>query len=292
MHAQATRTLLTALSRRSAYYIQSLASGLASVTGKMHPQQAAQICGEAATVVANSFAKETNSNSASSLAAALASLTERMDPAQATQVSDRVARSLSERLAGEKDDNTRIPLVYALSTLADRMEPPRGARTLERALQREVEMEIIRPTESSPGMMGMTGGVNLQTLSQHLATQSARLQPAEAKEICGSAAYALAAALEHATKEESLSNLALALADVAPTLGPSESSRLCERAINILWRARAGRAHNVALSKSIDAKMASLLCHVDPETAHHRARNSPPRSSPSGLINQGCRMAG
>jgi hypothetical protein len=264
------RLIGAALEReQDAAFRDSLATILSSLAARMDPAEGVQLCAQAARALSGALSKETDAGSRQSLASALSSVAGKMHPEQAARLCGEAAIALADSLAKATDSDSASSLAAALASLTERMERPQGAHALASALEREVAIEVTGPMRVPPGM---DKNPALTLLSRNLATQSNRLEPAEAKQICGSAAYALAAALDRATNEESLPSLASALADVAPSIGPAESSRLCDNAANTLWRARAGLAHDVTLRYSIDATMARLLRHLDSKAAQNRAR--------------------
>jgi serine/threonine protein kinase len=263
-----TGMLLDALKRESDTNVRNkLASALLSVAGRIDPVEAARICGQAATVFINAIVKETNANARLTLVSELALMAARWDAAEGTEISRRAASVLADAMAKETYI-ARLSTAKAMAALSNGMEADEASQMLVAAIQREAAAsstnKASRPDEEISPIEPFT------TLTDGLASVAHRLNVAEAARVCGSSARHLSDMIERETDALARNAFARSLAGIAEWMEPAEASRVCDKAIGALLRARSKQPQDRG---SIDQIVAMLLPRLESETAYGRARD-------------------
>jgi tRNA A-37 threonylcarbamoyl transferase component Bud32 len=244
-----------------------LAKGLAAVAGHMESHEAAQLSGQAASILTQALEREQVADARSLLAKGLAAVAGHMEPREAA----RVASVLTLALEKEKDDGAGSWLTTGLAAVAERMEPREAARILTLALEKKTfrarpwlvnglatVAERMEPREAA---RILTLALEKETdhygrprdwpsLAKELAAVAARMEPHEAAQLSGQAASILTLALEKKRDAYARSALAKELATVAARMEPHEAAQLSGQAASIL---------TLALKKSTDANDRSAL---------------------------------
>jgi hypothetical protein len=165
------RTLVEALGKESdPSALRELANGLASLTARMEPEEAARVCSQAAAILCGTLAKSSYA-AFEPVAHGLAALAAVMEPEEATRVCSRAAATLTTTMNA---NSSRSWVVEAFSEsliiLAPYIEPEEAARA-GTAVLRE-----------------MNGWSSRDRKPDALAALAARMNPRDAARICSQAA--------------------------------------------------------------------------------------------------------
>ena len=241
--SNAARLLKDALTHEEVNEREQLAKGLAAVAGRLEPAEAIRLLNEALTQEMSAWARVP-------LAVALVTVAKRLEPAEAARVCVQATQLLKDALAHERLVNDFGPELAAgalgLVALAKRLDPPEAvrlsglaARLLNRALASEdlgdvrpIVTEGLEPAEALLLLAQASAEQELvyTLLAEDLAAVAARLDRAEAADVCTKAARLLSDAL---TREKNhgffRGMLAQELAAVAGRLEPAEAARLCAK---------------------------------------------------------------
>jgi len=251
-------------------HIDYLCDGFITVASQVSPHDAAhvgRVLGDALNIAPDNGAEWQGIQ----LAFALATVAGRMQPAEAARTRRRIATVLTDAMKQMRGFVSPY-LARILSSLATGMEPAEATRFFASSLDYETDANSPHHKPSrTPQMVGMGGRPSfIMGLAEALVTAAARLGAAEAATICGQTGNVLLARIATEPDFSLRNQLASSLSKVAGKMEPIAASSVCDKAIDILMRARVERSQE---SASIDNAVAMLLPRLDPELAGRRARD-------------------
>jgi tRNA A-37 threonylcarbamoyl transferase component Bud32 len=173
----------------------------------------------AATVAQAMMTRTTNSALRTQLTQALVALAARMEPKQAAEVSGRVAATLAHDMSTTADLGSLWSPAMSLAVVAERMEPKEAAAVSARAAA-----SLIQAVGKS------TDSITKTSLSNALSAVAGRMEPKEA-------VSALTQAMSKTTDLLVFYHLARALTAAAARMEAKEAAAACARAADILTQA-------------------------------------------------------
>jgi hypothetical protein len=259
------------------------------VAARLEPTAAARVLEQAARMLWQALAKETDAVARMSLAGGLARVAGRLEPAEATRVLRSAARVLEQSFEQATRPSDRGHLTIALADVAPGLEPPEAARVLRGAAQMlaralENEKEAAGRAELTLGLRAVAArlepaeaarvlrevleqgkaAVGAFALVADLIHVAARLEPTEARQVLGQAAGALAHALVKEKDAPGTSGLAIDIALLAAHLEPTEAAKMCVPVIQHQLRASAATAGQ---DRTDTRTMVRLVQALEPQLA-------------------------
>ncbi len=205
--------------------LQVLAEGLAAVSVRLEPKEAANVCGQAATLISQTMRKKSfTANQIWPLAKGLAAMTARMEPGEATAICAQAATTISgtQRISKKPDPRWYWEEDWvgkSLAVVANRMEPKEAA-----AIGSQVAATLSQTMSQTPDPRAFN------SLVQTLAAVAASMNPKEADAVCGQAAARISQTMNQATDAGHLRSLAVGLLAVANGMEPKEAAAVCRQA--------------------------------------------------------------
>jgi hypothetical protein len=150
------------------------------------------------------------------------------------------------------------------------MAPTEATRVSVSAIEHETDPKSPHwKSYQSEAMSGPFNESALSRLTDGLVTAVGRLDAAEAAKLCGQTGNLLSSRLEVEPSIALRTSLGSSLARIAGKMGPVEASQVCNKAIEILLRARSEKPQ---YHDSIDACERMLLLRLEPRAAIAWAR--------------------
>jgi hypothetical protein len=252
VYGRAARALALAREKETdASARQSLAHGLAELTGAMEPA-------DAAGVLATALEKEPDTVARRSLAGRLAAVAGRMGPAEAAQFCEQAAQALFAALDKGQATGACASWAEDLDTV---VLPGQAARYCERAARRLVEILEKKPDT-----------VDYRDLIRGLAVVTYQMEPARAARIRRQAARVLTTAAKTEKGAGISWDLVGSLADLVEVLSQEEVAKVCDLAVGLLIQtARSNNPLDEPVLGPGEA-LASLLSRLDDAQANRLAR--------------------
>jgi hypothetical protein len=205
------RVLLDVLvEERNGFLRWTMAKSLAALASHLDQAEAARVCCEAASVLADALKRSPTDTNSLNVAAGLVAVAARMPRTEAERVCGEVARALCEAKGWERSETEDTHPAFPLAVVAAGMNATEAARVLAEALKRDITEDVSMefPIRTR------------RRLAESLSSAMSRAQPNAAAQACGTIRSLLRMRSARNRGPSIRSDLDASVAELLPWLDP------------------------------------------------------------------------